>query len=79
MVSSLSSALAALDRRSSYVVYDTGTKAATIYDGTSDRGYSIPTEDLLALFERAWITRYESHDGEHFYRLTEAGRNAARD
>jgi hypothetical protein len=33
-------------------------------------------EDLLALFEKAWITRYDSRDEEHRYHITEAGRRA---
>ena len=69
-----------LNHPGSYIVYNTLTKQSTLYDaGGSPRvGTPISAEDLLTLFEKSWITKYESRDGEHRYRLTEIGRAEGR-
>jgi hypothetical protein len=79
--SSLRLLLIRLENPGSHIVYNTLTKQANLYDGGpfagSPRvGFAISTEDLLALFENAWITMYDTHDGEHRYHLTESGRRA---
>jgi len=70
-----------LDQPGSYITYNTLTKLASFHDGdlaaASPRmGVPVSTEDLLTLFENAWIARYDTRDGEHRYRITESGRNA---
>ncbi len=75
----LSPLLLKLDRAGAHIVYNTSTKEAILREGDFDTENSpISTEDLLSLFEKAWIARYDSHDTEHQYRLTEAGRKASR-
>ena len=81
-MNSLRPILLKLDRPGSHIIYNTFTKRAFLCDGhpqtdNSQVGSIVPTEDLLSLFEKAWITRYDSHDGEHKYRLTETGRRAS--
>jgi hypothetical protein len=82
-MNSLSPILFELARPGSYLVYNTLTKQASLYAGYLATGWgksvSILQEDLLALFEKAWIARYDSILGEHRYRLTEAGRKASRE
>ena len=70
--------LVELDRLGSHIVYNTLTKRATLYTGYPAAVGPISAEELLALFGRAWITRYESLDGEHCYRITESGKKISR-
>ena len=74
----LKAILVELDRLGSHIVYNTLSKRATLYNGYPAAVSPISEEDLLTLFGKAWITRYESLDGEHCYRITETGRLANR-
>ena len=70
-----------LDSPGSHITYNTSTKLAGLHGGdlaagSSRIGVPVSPEDLLALFEKAWIARYDSRDGEHRYRITESGRAA---
>jgi hypothetical protein len=70
-----------LDRPGSHIVYNTRTKQAGLYHADSDEGsprfgLALSTEDLLVLFENAWIARFDTRDGEHRYRITGIGRKA---
>ena len=70
-----------LDHPGSHIVYNTLTKQANLYDGGPVAGSPrvssvISTDDLLDLFEKAWITRYDSRNGEYRYHITELGRKA---
>jgi hypothetical protein len=73
--------LVELDCPGSYLTYNTFTKLAGFHDGDLAAecpriGVPVSSEDLLALFERTWITRYDSRAGEHYYHITEMGRRA---
>jgi|HubBroStandDraft_6_1064221.scaffolds.fasta_scaffold1532790_1 hypothetical protein len=81
LLQTLRTLLIELDRPGSYITYNTHTKLASFHDGDFAAGcprvgVPVSSEDLLALFERAWITRYDSRDGVHRYRITETGRRA---
>jgi hypothetical protein len=69
-----------LDSSGSHIAYNTLTKLASMSDGDSaaDLRIGIPVshEDLLTLFEKGWIAKYDSRDGESLYRITESGRAA---
>jgi len=74
--------LAKLERDGAHIVYNTVTKQAILFHsdpGNIDPGSPLPQAELLALFERSWITRYDSRGSEHHYRITEAGRRANRE
>ena len=68
-----------LDRPGSHIIFNTFTKQAFLCESDRETGSSVSIEDVLALFEKAWVARYDSHGGEHLYRLTEAGRKASRE
>jgi hypothetical protein len=70
----LKAILVELNRLGSHIVYNTLSKRATLYNGYPAAVSPISAEELLTLFGKAWITRYESLDGEHCYRITESGR-----
>ena len=66
----LQAILVELDRLGSHIVYNTLTKRATLFNGYPAAISPISGEELLELFGRAWITNYDSLDGEHCYRIT---------
>jgi hypothetical protein len=72
----LQAILVELDRLGSHIVYNTLSKRATLYNGYPAAVGPISVEELLTLFGKAWIARYDSLDGEHCYRITESGRRA---
>jgi hypothetical protein len=78
---SLRTILMALDRPASHLVYNTRTQQASLYEGdlaseTPPSGTLVSLEDVLTLYQNGWITRYDSRDGGHRYRITETGRKA---
>jgi hypothetical protein len=81
LLHALRALLIELDRPGAHITYDTLTKLASFYDGDSAPvspriGVPVSSEDLLTLFEKAWITRYDSRDGVYHYQITETGRRA---
>jgi hypothetical protein len=72
----LQAILVELDRPGSHIVYNTLTKQAMLCSGYPAPISPISAEELLALVEKAWITRYDSLDGKHCYRITESGKKA---
>jgi hypothetical protein len=77
-MNSLRPILVELDRPGSIIVYNTITKQANLH-GASTASLPVSADDLLTLFQNAWIARYESHEGEHRYRITEIGREVSRE
>ena len=81
MTNSVRAILASLDRPKAHIVYNVMTTEATLYDGSEGSprmGSTIAREDLEFIFDNGWITKYETRDGEHRYRLTETGSTAIR-
>jgi hypothetical protein len=84
MKPSLWEVLVELDRTNAHILYDTHTKQASLCDGDlaatgSRENIAVSQEDLLALFEKAWITRVGALNGLYRYRITDLGRRATRE
>jgi hypothetical protein len=70
-----------LDSPGSHITYNTLAKQASLYEGdlaagSPRMGVPVSSGDLVTLFEKGWIAKYDSGDSEHRYRLTESGRMA---
>jgi hypothetical protein len=63
-----------LNRPSSHISFNPLTKQAKLRDG--DKILPISAKDLEILFANGWIMKYDGSNGEHYYRLTQTGRNA---
>jgi hypothetical protein len=72
-----------LDRGYSRLTFDSITRVANLHTSDDDRSPEVVTQidvaDLLTLFEKGWITRYDSTETEYRYRITENGRKASRE
>jgi len=78
-LTSLRRLLIGLDRPGAHITYNTVIKLANFYSSASESphlGVRVSSQDLLALFEKTWIVRYDSSNGEYRYRITDVGRAA---
>ena len=78
---SLPPALVELCRDHNFLAYNLHTKQGIIYDGnplwaTPRLRCPVSANEVMTMFENAWIVKFDSRDGEHYYRITEAGRKA---